>query len=144
MRTKEDKNVGIFRIRKEINPIYDTGQKENTIIEQLQIYWNTENIRQTERNTDQCCIEKDSGTNINRLFESGAFWGFYFEECRSFYDVQRGYDFRQEKHKNPYYNRHFYIPVKKEKNSHKNSMDERCEKEHEKIIPSRQELQETI
>lgn len=32
---KEDKNVWIFRIRDEINAVYDTGEKEDTIIKQV-------------------------------------------------------------------------------------------------------------
>lgn len=144
MGPEKNKSIGIFWIGQQINTVDNTGEKKNTIIEKSEINRETEDICYTKGDSNQCGIEENSRAEVEWLFKSITFRDFLFEKFGTADDIKGWDNFTDEN--NPYNNnhRHLNISMKKEKNNRKNTVNETREKEHEKIILPRSELQEIL
>lgn len=143
MCSKENKWIWIFRIREEIDTVDNAREEKYTIVEQHEIDRETKSIGYTQRYPNKCRVKKNTRTNIQRLFKCIALRNLLFEKFWTTDDVERWYYFGNKNYPNSYYHRHFDISMEKEKNNRKNTVYQTREEEHEKIILSRSELQET-
>ena len=141
MGAKKNKNIWIFGIKEQVYAVNNTGKKKDTIIKKMKICRYAERFRYAEKDSYQCCIEENAWTNVDGLLKGDTFWRFYFEKGGALYDIEGGDNFWEKNNIKTTYNAHLYIPVEQEKHSNKNRMDKRRENKHEKIIPSRLELQ---
>lgn len=143
MCSKENKWVWIFGIREEIDTVDNAREEKYTIVEQHKIDRETKSIGYTQRYPNKCSVKKNTRTNIQRLFKCIALRHLLFEKFWTTDDVEWWYNLGNKNYPNSYYHRHFDISMEKEKNNRKNTVYQTREKEHEKIILSRSELQET-
>lgn len=139
---KEDKDILVSWIKKQIDAVDHSCEKKYTVVENMEIYRDSQSIGHTERDTHQSCIEEDSRADIDRLFEGFIFRGFRLQEFGTTEDIERWNNLWDKNHINKNNHPHLYRAIKEKENTRKNGVYQSDEQKHGKIIQSRPELQE--